>query len=334
MDYKRIIAQSWEYTQNNKRLIRWYGFFPALFTTTVGIGYIIYQIFAFKNSFLFSEEEHNFLFQVVSLILNFIKDHVSWTMPLIIVAAFFLLCYFLLPTLCKAAAIQMIARNRNGHKTSVGTGMKYGILSFLPLFEYHLLIKTFAFFSILFEMAFVVRNLGLGIFQIFIPIFLLFIILSFILTLLFTYADLFIVIDDEGVFAAMKKSAKLVLMHWKHTFLITILMLIIGVRIVIQVVMVFLIPFLIILITGYLATVTLPITGIVVGAIVGFVGLIIAAYLNGIVDVFSYTVWTFTFLELTTKEELSAREVFVDEIGKNSEETKKHHYLGHKNLEV
>ena len=332
MDYKKIIAESWEYTQKNKRLIRWYGFLPAIFTTTWTIGYIIYQIFAFKDSYLFSDKDQGFLFKVVNLIFDFFKAHVEWSIPLIVVGVIFLLCYLLLPTFTKAASIQVIARNRNGQKAGLGVGMKYGILSFLKLFEYHLLIKTFAFFSIIFEMGFVLRNLGIGIFEILLPVFVVLLVLSFVLTLLFTYTDLFIVVDDEGVFAAMKKSAKLVMMNLRHTFLITVLMLLIGVRIIIQVVLVFLIPILIILITGYIATVTLPVTGIIVGGIVGFIGLIVAAYLNGVVDIFAYTVWTFTFLELSGEGEVSAREAFTDDSGSTDNDATEHHYSGHKNL--
>lgn len=328
MDYRQIIADSWKYTQGNKKLIIWFGFLPAIFTTTVGIGYIAYQFFAFKNSYLFSKEEESFLFDVVSFIWEFLKEHVTLSIPVIVFAAIFAIIYFLFPTLAKASAIQMIARNKNGQEAGIGVGFKYGALSFLKLFEYHLVIKTFGFFSILIEMSFVLRNLGPVLFKILLPIFLIFIFIGFILTLLFTYTDFYIVIDDEGVFASMKKSAKMVIMHWKHTFLITILMLLIGVRIIIQVVMVFLIPVLIILITGYLATVTLPVTGIIVGAIVGLILLLISAYLNGIVDIFSYTVWTHTFLTVTQEKEISAREVFKDDIQAGSDNTTEH-----KNLE-
>lgn len=309
MNYRQIIAESWKYTQSNKRLIIWFGFASSLLTTTVGVGYIAYQFFALKNSYLFSKEEHSFLSQVVNFIVDFTKTHFSWTVPMIIFAAVFGILYFLYPTLAKAAAIQTIARNRNGQKAGVGTGLKYGIMSFLPLIEYHILIKTFSFFSILVEMSFVLRNLGPVLFKILLPVFILLIIIGFVLTLLFTYADFYIVIDNEPVFKAMKKSAKQVIMHWKHTFLISILMVIIGLRIIIQVILVFLIPALIVLITGYLATVTLAVTGVIVGGIVGFVTLILAAYLTGIVDIFSYAVWTFTFLDITQEKEISARAV-------------------------
>ena len=255
--------------------------------------------------------------------MDFIKANLSLTVPLVIFGIIFALFYFLYPTLAKAGAIQVIARNKNGQKAGIGTGLRHGFMSFLPLFEYHLLIKTFGFFSILIEMSFVLRNLGPVLFKILLPLFILLIIIGFLLTLLFTYTDFYIVIDNEPIFSAMKKSAKMVIMHWKYTFLISILMIIIGLRIILQVVMVFLIPALIILITGYLATVTLPVTGVIVGGVVGLIALILAAYLTGIVEIFSYTVWTYTFLAVTQEKELSAREASVatvaSEVAENHE---------------
>jgi len=314
MNYREIIAESWTYTQKNKRLIIWFGFFPALLTTTAGIGTLVYQFFAFKKSYLFDEADEGVLFDVMGYIWNFLSLHMSWSVPLIVVAAIMGIIYLLFPTLARASAIQMIARNRNKQPAGVGTGLRYGIMSFLKLFEYHLLIKTFTFFTIIIEMSFVLRNLGPVLFKLLLPVFIIFLVVGFILMLLFTYTDFYIVIDDKNVFESMKKSARLVVTHWKHTFLITLLMLIIGIRIVIQAVLVFLIPALIVLITGYLATVTLPVTGVIVGGITGLIALVLAAYLNGIVDIFVYTVWTFTFLKLSEEKEPTAREVFSDDI--------------------
>jgi len=307
MNYREIISEAWQYTQKNKSLIAWYGFFPEIFSTTVGVGYIIYQIFAFKKSYLFDNSETSFLHDVATYIWDFVTSHISWTLPLVIFAIIFAIFYLLFPTIAQAASIQMIARNRNGQKAGVGTGMRYGILSFLPLFEYHLLIKTFGFWAIIIEVAFVLRNLGPVIFQMMIPAFIVFIIISFILTLLFTYADFYIVIDDMPIFQAMKSSAKLVLTNWRYTFLITVLMIIIGVRIIIQTFLVFFVPGIIIVVTGYIATITIPATSVIIGGSIGLVALILAAYLNGIVDIFSYSVWTFSFLSLTAEKEVSAR---------------------------
>lgn len=328
MDYRKVIVESWHCTQKSKSLIVWFGFLPALFTTTVGVFYMAYQFFAFKKSYLFEDADDSFFHDVVLFIWDFVKVNVSLTFPLILFAVFFGIFYFLVPTLARASAIQAIARRKNGQNAGAGTGLRHGIMSFLTLFEYHLIIKTFAFFSILFEMSFVLRNLGPVIFKMFLPVFILLLVISFMLTLLFTYTDFFIVIDDLGVFESMKKSAKLVIMNWKHTVLITILMLIIGIRVIIQAVLVLMVPSLIVLITGYITTIALPITSVIIGGIFGIIFLLLAAYLNGIVDIFSYTVWTHTFLELSSEKEVSARDILVDDIGE-----KPHDYHGHKNLD-
>lgn len=317
MNYRQIIAESWAYTQGNKKLIRWLGFFPALFTTTVATFTLLYQLFSFKSSYLFSREDGNFLHEVISFASTFVKSHLTLTLPLIVFIIIFGLIYLLFPTLAEAAAIQVIARDKNGQKASIAAGVKYGASAYLPLVEYHAMMKAFSFMFILIEMAFAVRY-SMNLFLFLMPIFLLFLAVGLVLTLLFTYAGFYIVIDEENVFSSIRKSTHLVIMHWKHTFLITVLMMIIGIRIVLQVVLVFLIPVLIVVFTGYLSLVVAPGISVIVGGVIGLAGLVVAAYINGVVDIFSYTVWTCTFLKLTSEQEVSAREVFVDDIGGNA----------------
>lgn len=311
MDYKKIISGAWQYTQAHKRLIRWFGFLPAVFTTLVAISTLLYQFFSFKNSYLFSGnagEEEGFLFEVVSFGWSFLQEHLSWTVPLIVIAAVFAFFYFLYPTLAVAGAIQVIAREKNGQDAGLTTGIKYGGRQFLPMLEYRAAMNVFSVMFILFEMAFTLRY-SLDFFLLLLPIFILFALAGLVMSLLFTYAEFFIVIDGEGIFSAMRSSARLVIAHWKHTFLITILMLIIGLRIIIQVVLVFLVPVLILIVTGYLSIILAPEISLIIGGVLGAVGLLFAAYLTGVVEIFSYTVWTHTFLNLTEEKELGAREV-------------------------
>ena len=308
MDYRKIISDSWRYTQENKGLIYWFGFFPSLLTTTVGIGYLTYQFFAFKKSFLFDNAETSFMHDVVNFGWSFLSGHATLTVPLVIVGIIVAILWILIPTLAKASAIQAIARSKNGQKSGVGVGLKYGLMAFLPLFEFHLLVKTFSPMSMVTEMGFVARNLGMGIFNALLPVFLIIMVISFVLVLFFTFVDLYIVIDNEKILTSMKKSAKLVVLNWQQTVLITILMIIIGVRIIIQAVLIFVVPLAVIFTAGYLATIALETTIIIVAGIVGVLGLLLSAYLGGIVDIFSYTVWTYAFLELTSEGEISARD--------------------------
>lgn len=308
MNYRTTIAEAWSYTQQHKKLIYWFGFFPSIFTTAAGIIYLSYQFFAFKKSEFFDNASKSFLSDVIEFTFRYLSQHADKSVLIIIVAVIFGIVYLLLPTLTQAAAIQVIARHRNGQEATIGDGVKYGLLSYLPLFEYHTVIKVFGLFTILFEAAFVLRNLGFGVFQALLPIFIIFSVVGVIMGLLFTYADLFIIIDHTPVMKSLAKSAKIVILHWQKTFFIAALMIIIGARIIIQILLLLLVPALVLLATAYVATITLAYIGIIIGAIFGLAALFFASYLAGVVEIFSYAVWTYTFLDLTSEKELSARD--------------------------
>ena len=177
-------------------------------------------------------------------------------------------------------------------------GISFGMLSFLPLLEYHLFVKSFSLISLFTEAAFVLRNLGPGALKTLLPVFLLAIVIGFALMLFFTYSEFFIVLDKKQVLASMGKSAKLVIVSWQHTFLIAILMLIISLRVIINIIAVLLVPALLFFSAGFLATLTLTKIGIIIGAGISLFVLFVASYFTGIINVFANAVWTFTFLEL------------------------------------
>lgn len=310
MTYRAIIQEAWHYTQTHKKVIYWYGFLPSIFTTTAGVIYMGYQFFAFRESEFFLNSPKSFLAQVLSFAYDFLSRHADSSILIITIAVILFAIYMLLPTLTQAAAIQVIARHRNGQEATIGDGFKHGIKSYLVLFEYHTAVKFFGVFTILFDAGFVLRH-SLNLFLTLIPIFVVLLILGFIMTLLFTYADLFIIIDDEGVMSSIAKSAKLVLIHWQRTVLITILMGIITLRIFLQIILLLLVPAAILLAAGYIATVTLHIIGVVIGSIIGLAALFFAAYLGAVIEIFAYGVYTYTFLDLTSEKEISAREKAV-----------------------
>ncbi|MDP2625197.1 MAG: hypothetical protein Q8P27_03350 [Candidatus Peregrinibacteria bacterium] len=308
MDYKGVIRDAWHLTQKNKPLMWWYAFTPEFIGLLVGIFYLMYQVLSFWKSPVFhAYEGDSFSHDVISFAGEFLSKQTSLGIVLIIVAAIVILLYFTLPIFCKAALVQLIARKRNGQDVKTVEGVSFGFLHFLPLFEYRLLLRTFSLFGLVTEASFVIRNLGTGAFGIlFIPFTLMFFI-GLALLLLFTYSEYFIIIDGKRMMPAMGASAKLVIRHWQHTFLMFILMLLITLRIFLNIILVLLIPSLIIISTGVLASFALAKVGLVIGVIVGVIGMYFAAYLGGVLEVFTSSVWVFTFLELTSKEEVSAR---------------------------
>lgn len=308
MKYKERIYEAWQFTQNNKKMIVWYGFLPALLTTLVGILYMLYQIMAFKASPLFDDAPQSFLYQLTVTILDFIQNNISLTVPLIIVTAVLLIIYLLFPILIDASMIQVISRRKNGQKTTLPEGIKFGMLRFLPLFEYSLLIRTFSFITITAEAAFILRNLGPGAFQTMLPIMIIISIVALLLHILFTFTEYYIVIDEESVISGIVKSCTLVILNIQQTIMLVILMLIIAVRILLQVVLVIIIPALLITGFAYFASTQLPSYAIAIIAAASVIFLFFASYLAAVVHVFSTTVWTFTFLDFTSREVPKARE--------------------------
>lgn len=309
MKYRTLIHDAWEFTIGNKSLIKWYALPAAILSTVSGIVFFVYQYKATVTSDLFSDtHQQSFLYKVVTTYIQFFNTDTKTGLIVTALLISGVLLNIFFPVFANGAMIEYTARAKHGEKLNMGNALSYGLLNFLPLFEYSLLIRSFAFLSVFGEMMFILRNFGTDWFKILmIPIILMFII-SLMLTLFFTYTEYFIVIDKKKILSSMKLSTILVIKHWQHTFLILILMAIIGARIILNIAIVLLIPLLIIGVSAlFFYTAKIYAAGIVVGGLVGILLLLFTSYLNATVDVWAKAVWVYTFIDLTHKEEMDAR---------------------------
>ena len=289
-------------------MVMWYALAPAILTTLIGILYVGYQIMAFRTSELFNWHGQSFAYELITNILNFIKSNFDISVSLIIGAVVIGILFLLLPILADASMMQVIARRRNGQKTSLGEGVKFGMLRFLPLFEYSLIIRTFSLVSITAEAAFIIRNFGPEAFGNLLPVIIIVAVVALILHIFFTFAEYYIVIDETGVMSGIVKSCTLVLLNIQQTFMLVILMLIIAARILIQMILVIIIPAIIITGMAFYASVSLPEYGLIILGGISILFIIFTSYLAAVVHVFSVAVWTYTFLDFTESDLISARE--------------------------
>jgi hypothetical protein len=308
MNYKHVIAEAWEFTQNNKKMIIWYAFLPAVIETLAGIILLGYQFFAFKSSRLFENWQNSFGYVIFTTVLDVIRANITNIGVLIAAAIVIAVLYLLVPSICEGAIVQLIARKKNGQDVKTRHGLKYGLWSFLPLFEYSWLLRTISYVSVLTMMSSVARGLGMQVFYAFIPVFIFYAIVSVVLTMLFIYTEFFIIIDDRKVFESITKSCQLVVTHLEETIMLAVMMLIISIRILVQLLFVFLIPAIIFVSIYLFAATSVPFVGMIIGGVLGLALLYVAAYLSGTIHVFAATVWTFTFLEFTSEQAVSARE--------------------------
>lgn len=313
MNYRQIIGEAWNFTQENKKLIVWYAFVPSILSTVVGVVYLVYQFYAFKSSALFENWQESFIVVAVKGILDALRSHMDSLVPLIVAGVILALMYFFLPPISEGAMIQLIARKKGGQDVRIRDGLKYGMFYFLPLLSYSMLDRTYNITSLFWEAGFVLRNLGPDTFETLLPVLIIVSIVSLAFMVLFVFAQYYIVIDDTAVTSSMAKSAILVSKHLGKTFMISLLMFVIGIRILLQIVFVLLVPLGVLMGIFYFAASTMPDVGLLIGGLLGVLALVFASYLGAIVHVFTTTVWVFAFLDLSTAPEINARGELVEE---------------------
>jgi hypothetical protein len=309
MNYRQIIEESWEFAQSHKSIMLMYAFLPAVINAIFSIGFIVYQFYSVKYSPNLGLEAEGLAMTFFHKAQTFIEQSPEMMLPIGLVLVSYLLAYTFIPTLSKGAIVQLAARIRNKQNPKLLAGVGYGLRSFLPLFGFNLFLNIFSLTTIFGYFMMVFRNFSLETTKLFLPIFIVLFIVGLIMSFLFAFAENYIVIDDKSVDNSILESSKLVLEHWTETIFVLVLMGLIALRILLNMVLVFLIPILISLAISFFATINLASFSFLIIATILIFALYIIGYLGGTFSLFANAVWTFTFLELTSRKNKSPRSV-------------------------
>lgn len=307
MDYKQVIEESWEFAQNNRAIMFIYAFIPAIINATFSIGFISYQFLSLRNSPELGFSEESFIEQSFHFGQQFIEQHPTMLVPVGVAAVVYYLAHAFIPVLSKGAIIQLAARIRNKQKPKLISGVAYGLRSFLPLFGFSVFLNIFSLGTIISYFLLVLRNFGVETAKFFFPIFVILFFVGLIMNFLFAFAETFIVIDDKSIDDSIWASSSLVVRNWAETMLVLILVGLIALRIILNMVILFLIPFLASIAISFFATINLANIGYIITTLVVLFTIYIIGYIGGTFTLFSNSVWTFAFLDLTNQNNLSAR---------------------------
>lgn len=297
MEYKAIVKEAWELTQNNKQMIR-LGFISALISTIVGIVYLVYQITSFKHSSLFGGSID--YVETFNNLIAIIKTHTALSITSVAFGIIIFVAYLFVPLIINGALIDLIAKYKTGRP--IKGGMAKGIMRLFEMIKIHALLSPFGLFSILTEVSFVLRLSGIQVMYVILPFFILFYLIGFVLVIIFSFADQYIILNEDSFTQSMGNSTRLVLIHFKETIFLILIMFLISIRIFINVLLILFIPLAIVSLTGYLASVTLAMIGTYIAIGIGIVLLFLASYFIGTLTVFSTAVWTLSFLKMREEE--------------------------------
>ncbi len=297
MNVGQKIQEAWNITQINHKL-RWFGFIPALLTTLVGIGWLVYQ-YASVGKVFFGEWAN--LDKYFGVAIDLAKQNGEWSLALGIVAIIVVILYLLLPSLFQAGLIHMSDEAVHDRRVSYSSGFAHGILNYLRIFEFHTLISPLSIISIISLASWMLRWNGMETLKVAWPIFLLLLLLSFLVNFLFSFVDYFIILGRHSVFDSMGKSAKMVILNLPETALMMVLMMFIGIRILINIVLILLIPVLVLVAVAYFSSLSLGLWGILIAILVVLVLVGVVSYLNATINAFATAVWVLTYHELFEK---------------------------------
>ncbi|MBI5412113.1 hypothetical protein HZA43_02955 [Candidatus Peregrinibacteria bacterium] len=299
MDTRNTVRKAWQITQVYLKKLIWYGAVPSFFSILVSSAYLAYQYNAFQHSKLLNPEENSNILGTIQTLFDLIKQYPALSVSLVITAVIVFLCYTLLPPIFNGILIAAITRINDYQELEGVT--EIGVRRFFPMFEFRLMMGSFSVITLFTESSFVLRWWGESIFFVILPFLLFVSFVGFILSILFTYSDFYIVLHNKPLIKSISGSCVLVLANLRHTLLISILVVLIGIRAILNVLLVLMIPMLIVVLTSYFATIQLAVVGIILSVIIGLSLSILAAYLLGLFHVFTTTVWVLTFKQLVEK---------------------------------
>lgn len=307
MNVRDIVRKAWQMTQVHLKKLIWYGFTPSFFGVIVSSVYLAYQYNAFKHSVLSEGGMSTDVLGTAKTVWSLASLHPGISVTLVVLGIIVFLGYALTPPIFRGTLIHALTKIRKYE--SIEGSVEVGVRHFFPMFEFVLLIGAFSITTLFTEASFILRWWGENIFFVVLPILLFIAMAGLIISFLFTYSEYFIVLHNHNITKAVMESSILVIANLRKTFLVFVLMMLIGVRIVLNVLLVLLIPMMVVVLTSYLATVFLSTFGMIFIGLAGFAILIVSSYLLGLFHIFATAVWVLTFAALTEREE----EVKADE---------------------
>jgi hypothetical protein len=295
---RQIIAEAWSITLKEAKLRRW-GFVAAFFETTRSVELLLYQTYYLYYFF------QGIIANWLSFEILLFQKLCTWLFAVTLgFTVLLLILQLFVPTLSTGAIIGLAAKSYK--KEPVKGGTVLALYNFFPILEVHGMFVMTSFALIFTCFSLILRySIGNPVLRVSGLLLLGFIsIISIIFRFFASFSEEAVVINREGVFAAVGTSFKLVISHLGRVMFLILLMLVISIRVVINTVLVLLIPLIAISLGSLLAFVLPPIIGFSIASVIGLALLLFATYFLTYLHVFKQTVWTITFMELKKEKDM------------------------------
>lgn len=291
---RQIIADAWHITQTENGLWRW-GFFSSFLETLLSAKLILTQIYFWY--FTLQGVEAGYWDIEIWLYEN-VHPVLFWS--LMVALGILLLMEFFLPHLCRGAIIGLAAKAYQKEETR--GGLVLGMVNFFAMFTLHEIFILSGIATLISVASFVLRYIEAPLSYTIVGGAILFFVISNTLKFIASFAEEAVVVRKESIFQSVGTSIKLIFSNVSHIVFLLILLVVIMMRTVINALTLLLIPLLMIGIVVFLSSFLSIELSIVFAGIIGL-GLVFgASYFFAYLSIFTQTVWTITYMELSKKK--------------------------------
>ena len=282
----KIILPAWTIIKDNTSIKKYY-LFPGLMSIIFLTFLLVYQsIYTYVEIFWKKEE-------ALLLILDFF--HNDYIMEIIIWAIIFLFIYFITLPMFEWWLIQYIDHKEKKDDITWSEAFWMWIYKFFPVFEYNNLFSEFKFMSILNAFLFTIRFIGIQYINALTIIFIIVLLLSVIINILFAYSKYFIVLENQKVFPAIWKSIKVAIINIKNTTKLYLLMFILNIRVILNFIIFLSFPIIISAAIIYISSQIFLIVMLIILTILFIIAIYILWYLTAVLEIFKTAVWYYAY---------------------------------------
>jgi hypothetical protein len=296
MTPREIIAEAWAITRKEQHLRRW-GIASAFFETLRDVELLLYQAY-FMYWYIKGVSVGWLGVEVV--LMEHLPFWLFLTITVILIALIPLELF--VPTIATGSIIGLAAKAKRGEE--VRGGLVLGLYNFFSILEVHGLFVLSGAATLITGVSMMIRYTDGALRVSAIVAFALLWIVGSLFHFFASFSEEAVVIRKKGVFEAVGDSFKLIISHLSHIMFVLLLLFVITLRIIINAVMVLLIPAIAIGLALLLALFLSPAVSYVIAGVVCILLILGASYFFAYLHVFKQTVWTLTYMELSSRKAL------------------------------
>jgi hypothetical protein len=262
-------------------------FFPWVLSIVFLSALLTYQIIYTYSVFAHKKEE------TLEKILNFI--HSQYITEFLIWSAIFIVLYILIIPVFEAATIKYIQKADKNENHDISESISFWLYKFLTIFEYNNLFSEFKFLSIVNFYLFTLRLLEFHYIKYINYVFLIILLFSIIINVLFAYSKYFIILENKKIFESIWYSTKLALVNFKNTFKLYLLMFILNIRVIFNFIIFLIFPSIIVLTLWYISSQLMQKIAIFIIIIIFILFILLLWYLAWVLESLKSAIWYYAY---------------------------------------